>query len=1359
MSPQATFRVWGWIQLGAFALLGPAPRLAAQVGEDFMTGLEFDALTYHSGALYWKADCLPGELSRIQRSASGAPEIHTYFQPSTCGPTRVRSRNLAVDANRRVYWVTGGGEVVTLAGDAVAGTAPTVLSSLENNAAAHVHIAVSGQFVYWAESFGELSESGRIFRAPLGGGARSLILELPPAGGGGATFIAAATVPGGLAVPPTETVYFRRSFGPLLKTYLRIVLPWTTDTIAPNVQGVAVADGRLWFAEADGSGAFAISSVAMNNTLAKTFHASVPQNGVPTVASLTADAAAVYWQEVRGSGGPVMRCLRGGNLAEPITAGMNPLPHHAGIVSDGRHLFWGAGGGVRQTVIKRLPVNAAAVHWNLAATGMELIQAVQNPANSVPLVAGKPAWLRVSGRIASTSSGADSVLVGMSVRGFAGGAALPGSPLFPTRGAQTAYTRMQDRGTEDEGWWFRIPAGWMQDNLRLEAEINPDGSIIEGTRGDNTISRTFDVHPRGRVRVRVHPLRTHQGVISGYMPAYQALEDLAEHLLPTHELKLDYVGGPVIEEWQGTPFPWSFGPYELSASDDDSFWVLLKLGYRRIVFEAAAPFGPDVVFDAGLFHSFPTRAFNGLALPSAGLLICDFEPGGAQDLNRPRSGVTLAHEVAHNFDRQHVNCGGPADPDPAFPHPPCQLDAILDPATGHQGYNPFAPGIVRASAAADLMSYASLRWTSDYSWQAVFDAIGGPAAGMQHRINPRAPTGRKLLLAAAIGETGSSPLQPALLLPDASAVARAVALVSEADDDATFVVRVLGAGGAVLQSVPAGLFEPSDAGMRPVFAIIDEDPAAERVELAPAANPAVSLSHITGGGAAPEVGISAPVVGSVAGEVLQIRWEASDPEGQEVRSAVRYSHDGGASWRLLAEDLRRGELDVPTADLPGSAPFAALVEVLATDGLRTTSSLSGAFTVPRKGPRPFIVLETRTERECLVPDPLLRPGEPVVLHGVAHDAEDGPADAASLGWTLAGPTAATASGAEFVPPTLRPGSYLATLRTLDSHGTPGEATLPFRVDRIRVRDLPAAPDLDGFYASPAAGDDPQLRHPIPIPYPNGTFGIANLARHQSFLYVTVSGLPLEAAVRDRVAVSVDPSDGAETVPQATSRRFTAYVDGGLFAERGDGAGWTLDAAPGTFTARAAADGGRWSAEFRIPLSAMGGWNGQDLRIEIAANGRHWFGSGAALADDPSRWARVSMSGDADPAHDADGDGLPDLWEIAAFGDTSRDGSGDFDGDLQSDGREYAAGTDPASALSRFQLGPSGREGSVFVLRWSSVEGRLYDVEVSADLEAFTAVASNLPGTGGEMAHPIVIPSGLQPHESFFARLKVRPGRP
>jgi len=86
--------------------------------------------------------------------------------------------------------------------------------------------------------------------------------------------------------------------------------------------------------------------------------------------------------------------------------------------------------------------------------------------------------------------------------------------------------------------------------------------------------------------------------------------------------------------------------------------------------------------------------------------------------------------------------------------------------------------------------------------------------------------------------------------------------------------------------------------------------------------------------------------------------------------------------------------------------------------------------------------------------------------------------------------------------------------------------------------------------------------------------------------------------------------------------------------------------------------------------------------------------------------------------DTDGDGLGDDWEMAYFGDLSRDGTGDFDGDGQSDLAEFRAGTSPtenASIFRAFTLSSSNPADGLVVL-WNAVPGRTYRVEYKDGIE-------------------------------------------
>ncbi|MGI8602593.1 MAG: hypothetical protein ACR2OZ_06290 [Verrucomicrobiales bacterium] len=1341
------------------ALLIGSPA-AAQNGTDYLTGLGFDALTYNSGVLFWKADCVPTTApgSLIQRVPSGGTTIHTYYQAATCDGLRVRA--FAVNASRRVFWVTGDGRIATLPADAGPGTTPTILASLEAPNPTFVHIAVSRDYVYWAETFGEISDSGNIFRVPITGGVRGEVARLDGASGGGAVSLAAATVERNPGIAPTEVVYYRKAFGNLVKRHLAIVLPWVSTVLAPSVQAVDVAQGRLYFAESNAAGASAIRSVALNNTTAITDHAAISQAGNPEVLHIAADSQAVYWHEIRDGVGPFMRRLPGVGPSEAITVPMPRLGFETGIVSDGRHLYWGVGGGVTQTAIKRLPVNAAAITWNLQVATLEWIQAIQGVPNNVPMVAGKPTWIRLFGRIESTNSGQTSVRTNALLRGRRDGIDLPGSPLLAEMGEQVAYARDPNRLSQHEGWWFRLPQQWLAEGtIQLIPEVNPHAAPVETNAADNSLGAAFTFQKRDDILVWVHPLRTNNGTISEYHPDYQPTLDRAEAMLPAARLHVHFGGGPVIEEWQGTPFPWSFGPYELSKTDDDSSWIMIKLGIRKALL-VGAEFLPDVsVHHCAFFHSFAGRAFNGLGTLSGKMLICFMDPGG-ETINRPQSGVTFAHELGHNFGRNHVGCGNPADPDANYPYPVCVLSAGTNP---HVGFDPITRLLIQPATTSDLMSYGRPRWPSDYTWTAIFSELAGSsAAPLATERGALAPTGQKLLIAGLVASSGAAHLEPAVRLPDIAAQLNAAALLAEGTDKTSYQVRMLDADGNLLASAPASLFAASEGHIRPLFAVIDEDSAGVALELVRTDQPGTPVATRDGGGGAPTVAILTPAAGQVAGAMLAVRWTATDPEGQPLRHTVRYSHDAGTSWQVLGEDLRIGELDVPMAGLPGGPPNNALIEVLSSDGLRTGIARSPLFTVARRAPQAQIFFETERGRDCTVVEAVYRAGETIILRGAAQDAEDGPLGAGALAWSLIGPVNLTGTGPEFLPGSLPPGSYTVLLRATDSSGLFSAATGSFTVSPKNVADITVPPTLDGVLDDAAYLVD---RRPIPLRYEPSDVASVRLVRDATFLYVAVAGLPLGSNSRQFVAISTDWDNSGSTLPQTGDRRFIAYADGEVASEQGNGSGFVRDPAP-IFSARVSADAGRWNAEFQISLSLVGGSNAQTLGLDVghyaisaAGDDVHWFNGDVASANRPDLWADVQMATDPELDRDEDRDTLADAWETTHLGGTHTDGSGDRDGDGQTDGTEFHAGTDPASAASRFALTSATSTPSGIELRWPSLTGHCYDVEASTDLVEFVTVAADLAGTGAELVFTVPPDSTAPSNRQLFTRLRARKTAP
>ena len=330
---------------------------------------------------------------------------------------------------------------------------------------------------------------------------------------------------------------------------------------------------------------------------------------------------------------------------------------------------------------------------NLSIAGVLLTQSVQRFDNTVPLVAGRGALLRVT----ALANNSNQVTAQVRVRLFQGGTEV-GNVLIDSPADSVPTGRFDGELTTT--WNTLVDASLIRPGLRVVAEVDPANAIAEASESDNVFPSTGRLAPAvvdaPPLAITLVPVRQTATDLQGDVTASNRREymDLAGRIYPIPGYDA------LVRSVYITDAP------ALQPDDANDGWL-------TVLNEIAAlgTADPDGRHYYGVVRLSYSTGLAGMAFINSGAAI-------GYD-NAADRGRIAAHELGHTWGRIHSPCGNPPGADPNYPYPNGTIGRI--------GFDPLT-GTLRPREDPDIMGYCGGPWISDYTYEGVMD-VRGTAAG------------------------------------------------------------------------------------------------------------------------------------------------------------------------------------------------------------------------------------------------------------------------------------------------------------------------------------------------------------------------------------------------------------------------------------------------------------------------------------------------------------------------------------------------------------------------------------------------------------------------------------------------------
>lgn len=740
---------------------------------------------------------------------------------------------------------------------------------------------------------------------------------------------------------------------------------------------------------------------------------------------------------------------------------------------------------------------------DLFVTGIEVTQTIQNLDNEMPLVARRLTIARVS---VKSQAGALNAVSGV-MQVSRGGKEV--AIVHPVNGPITATSAGSDRLDHDGTLNFVLPPEAVTTSKKTKLRVfvynsHPQAPFKqEPTAANNFFSEFVGFQTGADLAIRFFPIHTHNPV-SPAAPETTFGGTFADALTVAEMMVAAYRYLPVAEiiPLPGTKvFPPKHGVAKLGdiALGPNEFNPGTKSGggyINSVLYDLWEQNTPADEYEQfyGLIAAEQPMAYGGLS----NYTVAHGTTSTSLDEESPwyhgTGGKSMAHELAHNVDFKHNKCkgdedkGGATEPYP-YTGPPCRL-APLDP-DGWFGFDLVwqslvyldhpevisnDPNLPEPNRAWPVMGYKNPRWADPYFYCRQLEHFGIDCTAMsipenqvdypddlpELAIDPydsEAPgqDGWLKVSAAIDTATGVAELVDTRRVPEPSPrVLDELARRRASGEPTGFTVELAGPGGEPV-APPLELVntthydELGEAEPEPTQILVEDyipwvgDPATVQVRNG---DDVVSTRAISPN--PPTIDVTAPTGGQYDGPV-EVTWDASDPDGDDLWFTVSYSPDGGESWTVLARYIEESSFTVESFDgVPGGDE--AIFRVEATDGVRVAADLSEPGVVAPGAP-----VVTLTSPGDGATFPMY---QPVALQASAWDWEDGMDQRPVVSWSssLDGDLG---EGSLVLASDLSAGEHTITATATDSSGQTASAEVSIVVDEDTALPRPQG----------AAGDD------------------------------------------------------------------------------------------------------------------------------------------------------------------------------------------------------------------------------------------------------------------------------------------------